>query len=79
MKLTSTLEKNANYKIYADNLFISVPLLESFTVVPFGTISSEAVTCQMRKSFRKKGEVHLTIELKISIMLLLYGDMTTEL
>ncbi|XP_067943284.1 piggyBac transposable element-derived protein 2-like [Watersipora subatra] len=28
MKLVSTLAKNSNYKIYADNLFTSVPLLE---------------------------------------------------
>ncbi|XP_067940417.1 piggyBac transposable element-derived protein 3-like [Watersipora subatra] len=28
MKLVFTLEKNSNYKIYADNLFTSVPLLE---------------------------------------------------
>lgn len=27
MKLTSTMAKNCNYKIYADNLFTSVPLL----------------------------------------------------
>ncbi|XP_067947513.1 piggyBac transposable element-derived protein 3-like [Watersipora subatra] len=28
MKLVSTLAKNSNYKIYADNLFTSVPLLD---------------------------------------------------
>lgn len=61
MKLTSTLEKNCNYKIYADNLFTSVGLLEKLSadgILYTGTVRQNRLPkCDLasEKDLKKQG------------------------
>ena len=61
IKLTSTLEKKKNYKIYADNLFTSLPLLEKLNadgILYTGTVRPNRLqNCYLlsEKELQKKG------------------------
>ncbi|XP_067945178.1 piggyBac transposable element-derived protein 2-like [Watersipora subatra] len=60
MKLVSTLENNSNYKIYADNLFTSVLLLEK--LLRWGLQNTGAVRQNRLPNCNIKGEKELKKE-----------------